>query len=189
MSTVGDGARRCRGIGVLIVALTSACSPVSGDPAPDPPPAPIREWSPIGPVGSAFSGTFLLSLEREYGFAVFRECRLTVTPRMASLLCTSGAAQRPAVNVETALQEEAGSRLRQLATAADLYGGKVVGRDSTASDGIYETLRVTNSQGETAVLVTSGNRSFKEGARKELLDELRKIEQGLRERARPPQRK
>jgi len=41
---------------------------------------------------------------------------------------------------------------------------------------VFETLRVTNSARQTIVLVTSGNPSFTEGARKELLDALKEIE-------------
>jgi hypothetical protein len=133
---------------------------------------------------------FVLSLVREYGFFSFRECRLSVTPTIASLSCTYlPGANRPPLNVESPLTPEAVTRLRQLATAAHLYGGRSVGFDGRSSDGVFETLRVTNTQRETSVLVTTGNRSFAEGARKELLDELRAIEQWLHNRARPPQGK
>jgi hypothetical protein len=70
------------------------------------------------------------------------------------------------------------AELRQLCDAAHLFDGGYVGADLTASDSIFETLKV--SEGRTAVLVTSGNATFARGPRKALLDWLRREEEALR---------
>jgi len=46
-----------------------------------------------------------------------------------------------------------------LTRVSNLLSGSSVGADPTASDGTFETLKVTES-GQTAVLVTSGNSTF-----------------------------
>ena len=68
--------------------------------------------------------------------------------------------------------------LRRLSGAARLFDGGYAGVESTASDGTFEILTVTD--GRTAVLVTSGNPSFAKGPRKELLDWLHRQEEALR---------
>jgi hypothetical protein len=52
--------------------------------------------------------------------------------------------------------------------AASLFDGGYVGADLTPGDLFFDTLRVT--QRRTAVLVTSGNPTFGNGARKALVD-------------------
>jgi hypothetical protein len=44
-----------------------------------------------------------------------------------------------------------------------------VGTDSTATDGLFETLRVTEPGRRTVVLVSSGNDSFTIGSRRDLI--------------------
>ena len=100
-----------------------------------------------------------LSLKREYGGRnLFRECRLDVTvlegKGRSELLCS-----------RTAGPENPGSVSR----ASDLFAGNHVGTDSTAVDGLFETLKVTEPGRRTVVLVSSGNDAFTIGSRRELI--------------------
>jgi hypothetical protein len=114
-------------------------------------------------------------LKQEFGRAVFRECRLDVVvyggPGRASVYCVRNAAQPSELLHERALTPEEANRLLALARESNLLSGGNVGTDLTPGDGIFETLKVTES-GQTAVLVTSGNSTFTMGSRRNLLDLL-----------------
>ena len=116
-----------------------------------------------------------MSLKQEFGRAVFRECRLDVGvyggPGRASVFCVRNAAPPSELLHERALTPEEANRLLALARESNLLSGGNVGTDLTPGDGIFETLKVTES-GQTAVLVTSGNSTFTMGSRRNLLDLL-----------------
>jgi hypothetical protein len=116
-----------------------------------------------------------LSLKREYGRSLFRECRLDVTifegKGRSGLVCSriplpenTGSVSR-----DRALTAGEVSDILKLSQASDLLAGGHVGTNSTAVDGLFETLMVTESGRRTAVLVSSGNDSFTIGSRRELI--------------------
>ena len=70
------------------------------------------------------------------------------------------------------------TRLVGLVRQSNLFGGGYIGRDSTAMDGIFETLTVSGAAG-TGVLVTSDNSSFSTGPRHDLLQVLQAMLQEL----------
>jgi len=113
-------------------------------------------------------------LKQEFGRALFSECRLDVVvyggPGRASVYCVRNVFKEPPYELqhERALTPEEANRLLVLARGSNLLSGGNVGTDSTPSDGIFETLKVTES-GQTAVLVTSGNSTFMMGSRRNLL--------------------
>ena len=116
-----------------------------------------------------------LSLKREYGRSLFRECQLDVviaqTRGRANLVCSrtsSGDAGGSATRGRDLTASEAGDILK-FAGSADLFGGSHIGTDSTATDGLFETLRVTEPGKRTVVLVSSGNDSFTIGSRRDLI--------------------
>ena len=170
---------------LAIAVSVSACSPAPhGEPAPPLTPGKSR---PAQAEVRGFSDTFVLVLTREYGRASFRECRLSVNQAMAVLSCTHGEAAGvvpPPMGIEEKLGTNEADGIRRLVGAADLYERGGTGVDWTSADGVFETLRVTNSAGQTIVLVTSGNPSFTDGARKQLLDALKEIEARLLNRVR-----
>ena len=116
-------------------------------------------------------------LKQEFGRALFSECRLDVVvyggPGRASVYCVRNVSKAPPYELqhERALTPEEANQLLVLARGSNLLSGSSVGADSTASDGIFETLKVTES-GQTAVLVTSGNSTFMMGSRRNLLELL-----------------
>ena len=130
-------------------------------------------------------------LKQEFGRAVFRECRLDIVvyggPGRASVRCVRRAAPPSELLQERALTSEEANRLLVLARESSLLAGGNVGTDMTPSDGIFETLKVTES-GQTAVLVTSGNSTFKNGSRRNLLDLLHTLLNELIKDAKPQRR-
>jgi len=118
-----------------------------------------------------------MSLKQEFGRALFSECRLDVVvyggPGRASVYCVRNLSKAPPSELqhERALTPEEANQLLALARGSNLLSGSSVGADLTASDGIFETLKVTES-GQTAVLVTSGNSTFTMGSRRNLLELL-----------------
>jgi hypothetical protein len=118
-----------------------------------------------------------MSLKQEFGRALFSECRLDVVvyggPGRASVYCVRNVSKAPPSELqhERALTPEEANQLLVLARGSNLLSGSSVGADLTASDGIFETLKVTES-GQTAVLVTSGNSTFTMGSRRNLLELL-----------------
>ncbi len=117
-----------------------------------------------------------LSLKREYGGRnLFRECRLDVTvlegKGRSELLCSRTAGPENPGSVSRNRDLTAGeiSAILKLAGASDLFAGNHVGTDSTAVDGLFETLTVTETGRRTVVLVSSGNDTFTIGSRRELI--------------------
>ena len=130
------------------------------------------------PASSAQPATAIqMLLKQEFGRALFSECRLNVVvyggPGRASVYCVRNVSKAPPSELqhERALTPEEANRLLLLARASNLLSGGNVGTDDTPSDGIFETLKVTES-GQTAVLVTSGNSTFTMGSRRTLLELL-----------------
>jgi hypothetical protein len=116
-----------------------------------------------------------LSLKREYGRSLFRECRLDVTivdgKGRSSLRCspTSSSDSSGTVSRDRDLTARELGDILRLSKASDLFTGGHVGTDATAVDGLFETLRVTEPGRGTVVLVSSGNDSFTIGSRRELI--------------------
>jgi hypothetical protein len=116
-----------------------------------------------------------LSLKREYGRSLFRECQLDVLIAQnrgrSSLVCsrTSSADASGSVTRSRDLTPSEVGDILKFAGTSDLFGGSHVGTDSTAVDGLFETLRVTEPGRRTVVLVSSGNDSFTIGSRRDLI--------------------
>ena len=116
-----------------------------------------------------------LSLKREYGRSLFRECQLDVTildgKGRSGLRCSGSAAPGSpgSVSRDRPLTTSEIGDILKLSQASDLFAGGHVGTDSTAVDGLFETLRVTEPGRRTAVLVSSGNDSFTIGSRRDLI--------------------
>jgi hypothetical protein len=116
-----------------------------------------------------------LSLKREYGRSLFRECQLDVMIAQSRgrsvLICsrTSSADASGSVTRSRDLTASEAGDILKFAGASDLFGGSHVGSDSTAVDGLFETLRVTEPGRRTVVLVSSGNDSFTIGSRRDLI--------------------
>ena len=119
--------------------------------------------------------TIHISLDQQFGKALFRECRLNVGTYegagRASVRCEWNHTPPIELLHERALTPAEATRLLMLARESNLFSGGHIGTDSTSADGIFETLKVTESRG-TAVLVTSGNSTFTLGSRRNLLDLL-----------------
>ena len=130
--------------------------------------------SPLEVEAAGARSDFVLSLDREYGRARFRRCRLGIVVfenrGSSQLWCEHNAAGNvPALLKREELSSKDALRLMNLVERASLYEGGRIGVDTTPNDGIFETLKLT-SQGRTVVLVTSGNTTFERNpARKELL--------------------
>ena len=151
--------------------------------------APLLPWAQ--PAASAQPATAIqMLLKQEFGRALFSECRLDVVvsggPGRASVYCVRNVFKAPPSELqhERALTPEEANRLLLLARASNLLSGGNVGTDGTPSDGIFETLKVTES-GQTAVLVTSGNSTFTMGSRRNLLDLLHTLLNDLIKGAKP----
>jgi hypothetical protein len=117
-----------------------------------------------------------LSLKREYGGRnLFRECRLDVTilegKGRSGLLCsrTAGSENPGSVSRNRDLTASEVGEILKLSGASDLFNGGHVGTDSTAVDGLFETLRVTEPGRRSVVLVSSGNDTFTSGSRRDLI--------------------
>jgi hypothetical protein len=138
---------------------------------------------------------FLLTLSRDYGKAQFRQCRLKIVVYQsrggANLWCDYGASldgkgrRIPALTARQELAADETQRLIATVRSARLFDGDHIGGDGTASDGMFETLKLQNeSDGQAVVLVTSYNSTFaREGPRKQLLSMLKDIEQQLLKKA------
>jgi hypothetical protein len=116
-----------------------------------------------------------LSLKREYAKALSGECRLDVAVlegkgRTAVFCSRTLAPGDPAtVDRNRALTASEVGEILKLTQASDLFAGGHVGTDSTATDGLFETLTVTQPGRGTAVLVSSGNTTFTSGSRRDLI--------------------
>lgn len=116
-----------------------------------------------------------LSLKREYGRSLFRECQLDVTilegKGRSGLSCSrTPAPDSPgSVSRNRDLTAAEISEILKLSGASDFFAGGHVGTDSTAVDGLFETLKVTEPGRRTVVLVASGNDTFTIGSRRDLI--------------------
>ena len=134
----------------------------------------------------------VISLKREYGRALYTQCRLSVVAfgrqGRVSLWCALNAPGGRQLSAERALTSQEATELPALVVASDLCGSAGhIGRDDTASDGIFETLQTGCSGGTVAVVVSSGNPTFeRSGARRTLLDRLYSLEKDLRKNALEP---
>jgi hypothetical protein len=155
-----------------------ACSGASPPPPPafgSTPPAAPREIAP----SAGFPANFTIVFTREYGYWLYRTCAVEVSLFLStdslSLECVTTTDKHEKFSRVLAPGETA--RVRELARAADLYGSNHIGKDSTPTDGTFETLRFRPvAGGRAVVLVTSGNRSFEdEPARRDLLQWLQSI--------------
>jgi hypothetical protein len=130
----------------------------------------------------------MLSLQQQFGRALFRECRLDLVAYQGagsvSMRCVRNIrpAQKDAVARRELTRDEV-ARLVALVRDGKLLEGGHVGTDTTHADGMFETLKVTSTSG-TAVLVTSGNSSFATGPRQSLLDLLHSVLHELQATAR-----
>jgi len=114
-----------------------------------------------------------LSFKREYGRALYRECQLDVTifeaRGLAALQCTYNVEPARILHAERALAQPEVTQLVALARASDLCTGGHTGTDTRGSDGELETLMTNCSESRVAVLVTSGNPTFRKyNARRKL---------------------
>lgn len=120
-------------------------------------------------------GAIQLSLNRRYGRALFSSCELTVTisagtgSSLMQCFRVPGAASPPDLLQNRTLAARDVTEILRLSRASDLFAGGHVGSDATAGDGLFETLKVTESGRKTAVLVSSGNATFESGSRRELI--------------------
>jgi hypothetical protein len=135
----------------------------------------------------------MLSFSRNYGRSVFSQCRLDVvvyeSRGNAALWCDSTSSDGkgrpiPDLNARQELTSDDTKRLTANVLSARLFDGGHIGTDSRPGDGVFETLQLVKD-GQTVVLVTSGNPTFDtEGPRKQLLSLLNAIEKRLRDKAR-----
>ena len=132
-----------------------------------------------------------LSLTREYGRALYRDCRLNITiyegQGRANWNCTLNIEPVKIVRAERALTRQEVAVYFSLSRSSDLCSGGATGLDGREGDGMLETLMTRCSDGRVAVLVTSGNPTFDANkSRRQLLDRLYSLEQELRKSAAPP---
>jgi len=130
-----------------------------------------------------------LTLVQQYGRAVDRECRLGVrvfeTGGRLQLRCVPNVPKPKPVVAKRTLSDAEVETVINLARAADLYGGGYAGYDTTALDGIFETLTAfCCKRMDVVVLVTSDNPTFAAaGKRNELLQLLHRWKSELRKSA------
>lgn len=125
---------------------------------------------------------YSVTLSQTYGRAVFRRCDLSNVAvgkisggrGLARLTCTLqiDPPERDIV-VERRMLEGDVEALGSLLERSNLYGGGHTGLDNSASEGPWELLQVRCcGRTDMIVLVTQGNATFENGARRELLDFL-----------------
>ena len=132
-----------------------------------------------------------LSLSRQYGRALYRDCRLDVTVfeghGRTALHCTFNIEPPKSLHAERTLAPQEVAALSALVRTSDLCGGGHIGRDGRAHDAELETLMTRCSEGRVAVLVTTDNSTFNDyNARRQLLDRLHALEDELRRAAPVP---
>ena len=139
-------------------------------------------------------GHVVLTLKREFARALYTECRLSLVvferQSRASVWCafstTPGTPGR-SLTAERMLTPKETVEYPALVAAGRLCSGGHLGRDETPTDGMLETLQTRCSGNEVAVLVTSGNPTFKtDDARRVLLERLYVLEAELRKAAPRP---
>ena len=137
------------------------------------------------------SDNIVLSLKREYGRALYTQCRLDVVvferQGRVSLWCALDTPGGRQLSAERVLASTEAAELPALVAASELCGPGNIGQDDTASDGVLETLQTRCPGGTVVVVVTSGNPTFQpDGARRSLLDRLYSLEKDLQRRAPEP---
>ena len=145
----------------------------------------------MGPSNDQSADDVALTLTRQYGRALYRDCRLDVTAferqGRTALRCTFNIEPPKSLHAERPLTPQEAAAMSALVRAGDLCSGGHIGRDTRASNGELETLLTACSKGHVAMLVTSGNPTFQANdARRQLLDRLHALEDELRKAARPP---
>jgi hypothetical protein len=138
-----------------------------------------RPIQPPGLAAQLWDTSIRLSLHQQFGKAAFKDCRLDIVTfggdGSAYLRCVRNAAPPREMSRRHKLTAEDVNLLFGLVRDGNLFAGEHIGIDGTASDGPpFETLRVSVAA-DTVILVTSGNRSFTTGARRELLDWLQAL--------------
>ena len=90
----------------------------------------------------------------------------------------------PDLNARQELTSDETKHLTGVVRSARLFDAGHIGTDGRPGDGIFATLQLVKD-GQTVVLVTSGNPTFdKDGPRKQLLSMLNAFEKRLREKVR-----
>jgi hypothetical protein len=154
--------------GILVVSLLIA----SGD----------------GGTSAQPADTLQITLNQVFGKAVFSSCQLTITifdgAGGSSMKCNRLPGPVPTTEIahDRALKAYEVTQLLRLSRASNFFVGDHVGSDTTAHDGVFETLKVTESK-RTVVLVSSGNKTFTTDTRRELLALLYSILNDLRKGA------
>jgi hypothetical protein len=176
-----------RGLVLVLVSLMSACA------EPNPPMAPpaSKAGSPYGsleprdPVPPRFPKTFTLSLVRQS--MVAKECRMDIARADAGAAATL-TCQYPGygdtmrtLSVRRELDSAESARVAGLAEAAKLFDGGHVGIDGSSLDAVFDRLELRGDRGECVILVTSGNPTFHDGPRRELLDAVLAVWHRLRD--------
>lgn len=167
------------------VACATALSGCSSPPQPTSQTA--QAATPAPQPGASQSPYIRLSLQQQFGKAVFRECRLDIGTYdgdgSAHFRCERYGVPPKELSGNRKLTAEEVARVVRMVREGNLFAGDHVGVDGTGSDGPpFETLRVSVGT-ETAVLVTSGNPAFTTGTRQQLLDWLHAAMRDLQERA------
>ena len=132
-----------------------------------------------------------LSLRREYGRALYRECRLDINvferKGRAALQCTDNNEPPKVLRAERELVPGEATGLSTLVGASDLCSGGHTGLDNRPNDGVLETLTTACPEARVAILVTSGNPTFSSNdARRRLLERMHALEAELQKAAPPP---
>ena len=116
-----------------------------------------------------------LSVTREYRRALFGYCRLGLTVSegkgRSSLVCaraSDAGHSFPDISRERALTAKEAAEILRLSRASDFFADGYLGADLKPTDGLFETLTVTES-GRTVVLVASNNPTFDSGSRRDLI--------------------
>jgi hypothetical protein len=135
--------------------------------------------------------TVALSLTRQYGRALYRDCRLDVTiiqgQGRTALQCSFNIEPPKNLRAERTLAAHEVTAFSALVRTSGLCNAGHTGRDGRAGDGVLETLMTNCPEGRVAVLVTSGNPTFSENdARRQLLDRIHALEDELRKSAPSP---
>jgi hypothetical protein len=142
----------------------------------------------MGAPNAQSADNVALSLTRQYGRALYRDCRLDVTvferQGRTALQCTFNSDPPRSLHAQRPLTPQEVAAVSALVRAGDLCSGGHIGRDTRASDGELETLLTACSKGHVAVLVTSGNPTFQTNdARRQLLARLHAVEAELQKAA------
>src|SRR5262245_12781622 len=138
-----------------------------------------------------------LTLTQDYGRAIYSRCAFTVVYFQPPLPGTDRAELRCTPNVRPSIDDVFASRMlsadeaaaiAKVAAASGLYSGGHAGNFGAAagSEGPFERLEVGHccGNGDTVVLIVTGNQTFMQGNRRTLLDLLIKWREPLMTRVR-----